>query len=110
MISLLTSPATQKQLEGAAGDLHGYIKFVVDIEREVATIGGARHYEGEELLLKNGSKQKDLWGGGYDLDTGELDYDSMINIRPHQDNPSRAVLSSDIRGKIDRIIKRLLKV
>ena len=109
MLILLESRATDEQMKKAAEDIDEYIKFVVDIKREVATIGGLRHYEGEQVLLGEGSKQGDLWGGGFDLETKEVDYDSMINIRPHQDNPSRTVLSPDIRSKIDIIIMELLK-
>lgn len=65
--------------------------------------------EGEELLLKEGSKQENLWGGGLDLETGEIDFDSMINLRPSQNNPSREVLSQDIRRIMENIIRKLLK-
>lgn len=30
-----------------------------------------RHFEGEQLLLQQGSLQKNLWGGGLDLETKE---------------------------------------
>lgn len=91
-----------------AKDLEGYIKFVVDIERGILTAGGARHVDGEQLLLKDGSKQSNLWGGGYDTESGELDFDSMINIRPAQNNPSREVLDQEIRKKVEEIVRKLL--
>jgi len=43
-------------------DYQGYIKLVIDIERKILTGGGERHFDGEQLLLKNGSKQKNLLG------------------------------------------------
>lgn len=72
------------------------------------TAGGERHVEGEELLLKDGSKQADLWGGGYDMETGDMDFDSMINIRPVQGNPSREVLDPKIRSSVEKVVERLL--
>ena len=108
MLILIRSKADEEILRKAAEDLDGYIKVVVDLEKGILTAGGARHVEGEQLLLKEGSKQSNLWGGGFDLETKEIDYDSMINIRPNQDNPSRTVLSQDIRNKMDAIIKTLL--
>lgn len=108
MIIILDKKISQDQIKQAALDLAGYIKFVIDINKGVLAAGGLRHADAEKLLLERGSKQEDLWGGGWDLETGEIDYDSMINIRPHQNNPSREVLSSEIRAKIDLVIKELL--
>ncbi len=109
MLLLITSKADVKTLKQVAEDLEGYIKFVVDVEKGILTAGGLRHFEGEELLLKNGSNQQNLWGGGLDLETGELDFDSMINIRSNQGNPSREILSEDLRKKIEKIVRNLLK-
>jgi len=109
MLILIESKATQEQLEKSSEDLEGYIKFVVDIENKIMTIGGLRHVEGEEFLLKNGSLQKNLWGGGYDMETGEVDFDSMINIRPAENNPSREVLNEKIRDNISELVNKFLK-
>jgi hypothetical protein len=109
MLKIIKSKVDDETLKQVAEDLEGYIKVVVDINKKILTAGGLRHFEGEELLLKDGSKQSDLWGGGLDLETEEVDYDSMINIRPNQGNTSREVLSLEIRGKMNQIIRDLLK-
>ncbi len=109
MLLLVKSKADEQTLKKAAEDLDGYIKFVVDINQEFLTAGGTRHSEGEQLLMQNGSRQENLWGGGLDMMTGEIDYDSMINIRPNQDNPDRTVLFPEIRNKIQIIVRKLLK-
>ncbi len=108
MVIVLDKKITPDKLKEVALDLDGYIKFVVDIERGVMTAGGVRHVEGEEILLKDGSKQQDLWGGGYDLESGEMDFDSMINIRPAQGNTSREVLDLEIRKAVEEIVRKLL--
>lgn len=108
MLILIKSKANEDQIQKASEDLDGYIKFVVDLEKEVMTIGGLRHVDGEQLLLQNGSKQKDLWGGGLDLETKEIDFDSMINIRPNDNNHSREVLDQSLRNKIMEMIHKLL--
>lgn len=90
-----------------AEDYQGYIKLVVDVERGVLAGGGERHYEAEKVLLDKGSKQENLWGGGIDWETNEIDYNSIINLRSKQ-NPSRDVLSESIRNKFDKIVKDLL--
>lgn len=108
MLLLIESRISGDDLKKVAKDFEGYIKVVVDIEKEILAAGGKRHVEGEELLLKNGSRQTDLWGGGLDLETGENDYDSMINLRPNQDNNSREVLDKVIRKRFFDIVHKLL--
>lgn len=107
MVIVTDSLVTPEQIEQMAEDYAGYIKFVVDINKKILTGGGERHVEGEQKLLELGSKQEDLWGGGLDWETKEIDYNSMINIRPSQDNPSRDVLSPSIRKQIDTIVGKL---
>lgn len=109
MLILVKEKISPDNLKKAALDLDGYVKFVVDVERGILAAGGLRHVEGEEMLLKEGSRQENLWGGGLDLETGELDFDSMINIRPKHGNPSREVLDKNIRDNITTIIKNLLR-
>ena len=96
---------TQKKI---AEDLKGYIKIVVDVRREVLAAGGEKHVDGERLLLKDGSRQEDLWGAGLDLETSEMDFDSLINLRPTQ-NKSREILDEKIREKVEALIQSLLK-
>lgn len=109
MLLLITSKADEKTLKKVAVDLEGYIKFVVDVEKKILTAGGLRHFEGEELLLKEGSKQKNLWGGGLDLETLGIDFASMINLRPSQGNTSREVLAKEVRKQIEEIVRSLLR-
>jgi|GEM_PF-3143766 len=82
MILIIRSKADDDTLKKVSSDFDGYIKFVVDIQRKILTAGGMRHSDGEEMLLKDGSRQQNLWGGGLDLETGEIDFDSMINYGP----------------------------
>lgn len=107
MLLLIKSKADKSALAKAAEDLDGYIKVVVDIELKILTAGGERHAGGEQLLLKNGSQQENLWGGGFDIETKEIDYNSIINLRPAE-NQSRDILSSQIRTEFDTIVKALL--
>jgi len=108
MLRVVKSKATKEDIQKMAKDYEEYIKIVVDVERKILAGGGERHFEGEQKLLKNGSKQENLWGGGIDWETKEIDYNSVINLRPSQNNPSREILSEEIRKKFDTIIKELL--
>lgn len=90
-----------------AQDLKGYIKVVVDVRRRILAAGGQKHVDAELLLLEDGSRQEDLWGAGLDLETGEIDCDSLINLRPTQ-NISREILDKNIRNEVESIIRSLL--
>jgi len=109
MLRIIKSKVDDKALKEAAEDFDGYIKVVVDVQRQILAAGGKKHVAGESLLLRDGSKQADLWGGGLDLETGEVDFDSMINLRPAQSNSSREVLDKNIREKVEAVIRKLLK-
>ncbi|HOW36230.1 MAG TPA: DUF5674 family protein [Candidatus Omnitrophota bacterium] len=109
MIRIIKSAADKSILDDIAQDFDGYIKVVVDTQRQVLVAGGTKHVDGEALLLKDGSRQDHLWGGGLDLETGEVDFDSMINIRPNQNNPSREILDKDIRKEVEAVIRKLLR-
>ncbi len=102
------SKIDQETLKKIAADLKGYIKVIVDIRRRILAAGGEKHVDGERLLLKDASLQEDLWGAGLDLETGEIDFDSLINLRPTQ-NRSREILNEEIRKKAASLIGSLLK-
>lgn len=109
MIIILRKKASENELQKVAEDLDGYVKVVVDIDRNICSAGGKMHVDGEKVMLQDGSQQKHLWGGGIDLETGSLDYDSMINIRPTQGNSSREVLDKVVRSKMEAVIRALIK-
>lgn len=108
MLIVIKKRATKDEIEKMSEDLAGFIKVVVDVENKILAGGGQRHVEGERKLLQEGSRQQDLWGGGLDPETDEIDYNSVINLRPAQDNPSRDILSSEIRKEFAKIVKNLL--
>ncbi len=100
--------ATQEELDKMSFELGNYVKVVVDIEKSILAGGGGMHYDEEQMLLEYGCEQKNLWGGGVDFITGEIDYNSMINIRPAGNNPSRDILSEEIRKKFKKIVEEIL--
>lgn len=110
MLIILTQKTTPEQIEKMSEDYDGYIKFVVDVGKKIVAGGGERHVEGEQKLLESGSSQEDLWGGGIDWETKEVNYNSMINLRPQQGNPSRDVMDKDVRKQIDEIIKEIFSL
>lgn len=107
MVIVVDKRATPEQIQQMVQDYSGYIKFVVDIDKKTLAAGGERHVDAEQKLLALGSHQEDLWGGGIDWETKEIDYNSMINLRPSQSNPSRDVLSESVRKQMDEVVHTL---
>jgi hypothetical protein len=65
LILIIKERATLKQVEEMLQTLEVYIKITVDIEKEILAGGGQLHAECEAVLLKDGSKQKDIWGADW---------------------------------------------
>ena len=105
MIITTTTPYTLTQLEQLKEQFEVYIKTVIDIDQKICVAGMDRHFEGEESLLKKGSKQSQLWGGGIDLETKEIDYNSFINIRPKDNNPKNDILDPKIRQQFQVLME-----
>lgn len=84
------------------------VKADVDVEKGIMIVDMDMHADGEAALLEKGSKQEDLWGVNLHPDKYGMDefieFDSMINIKPRQKNPSRDVLDESVRNKIKGII------
>src|SRR5262249_54068153 len=106
------APVPLAEIEAMAKAQFGeMLKATVDIEREVLAVGGELHSDEEALLIEDGSAQPQLWGINiYPGKSGEdrIEFDSMINVRPSQNNPSRGVDDSKIRARILSITSRMI--
>lgn len=90
------------------------VKGVVDVERRVMVLGAELHADEEAHLLAQGSAQDALWGINLYPDEfggeGWLEFDSMINVRPSQNNRSRSVEDPAVQGQIRQIVAELVRV
>ena len=109
MIITKSKPYTREEIEKLKERFDVYIKTVIDVENKVCSAGMDRHFEGEKILLEQGLMQKDIWGGGIDLETKIIDYNSFINIRPSQNNPSNEILDPEIRKLYKDLTKYFFK-
>lgn len=111
-VEYIDSPITKERVKEIALQRFGdMVKAVIDIDKGVMSIGGELHADEEAFLLDKGSKQENLWGINIypDLSMPDaLEYDSMINIRPSQNNGSRSVESEAIRKTISEIVSTLI--
>jgi hypothetical protein len=102
------------ELSGMAEKMYGnLVKGVVDIERNILVVDAEMHADEEQFLLENDSQQQDLWGINlYPAKFGTddfVEFDSMINIRPRQQNMSRGVEDEGLRKRIIALVNEKVR-
>ena len=109
MIITKSTPYTKQEIKKLREFFDTYVKTAIDIEKKICSAGCDRHFESEEILLKQGSKQSDIWGGGVDLATKTIDYNSFINIRPNDNNESNEIQNAKIRERYKKLTEYFFK-
>ena len=87
------------------------VKYVVDVERGVAAVGGEMHADAEQALLEDGSRQADLWGANYYPGRGReacIEYTALINIRPAHGNRSMEIQDPAVRERVRQLTRALI--
>ena len=105
MIITKSTPYTKEEIEKLKEQFDSYIKTVIDIENKTCSAGADRHFESEKILLEQGSKQSDVWGGGIDVDSKNIDFNSYINIRPTDNNTANELLDPEKRKIYDELTR-----
>ncbi len=89
-----------------------FVKGVVDIAQGIMAIGAEFHADEEEILIAEGSKREDCWGINLFPQKAKEDwiaFDSLINIKPVQNNRSLHVEDRATRERINMIVYKLIK-
>ncbi len=99
--------------EMAAKMYGGLVKGVADVKKGIVVLDAEMHADEEQFLLANGSSQDSLWGfnlyPGKFGTSGFIEFDSMINIRPRQQNMDRGIGNKKIRDQIVALINKKVK-
>ena len=101
---LVKDKITLSDLQKAKEDYGDYVKITVDMGNARVVIGGQWHADGEKLLIQNGSKQSDIWGGGINLITNQVETFALINLKSN-DNNSQEILDPKTRKRFIEIVK-----
>ena len=114
-MEILTGKINRDELSSLdSGYFDDMIKAVVDIEKEIIAIDAELHADLEGLSLDEGSRQADLWGINFLTDEDEMEefveFDSLINIRPKQNNRSRYVEDESVRNKILEVVEKWIEL
>ena len=112
IMHILQQPISREELRSLAGNTFGdMIKCVADVSMGILALDAELHADLERLLLENGSAQENLWGFNlYPNEEGEdfIEYDSLINIRSWQGNPSRGISNPETREAIEKIVAHFI--
>ena len=97
-----------------SGYFEDMIKAVVDIEKQIIGVDAELHADIEEALIDEGSEQRNLWGINFLTDEDDIEefveFDSLINIRPKQNNRSRYVEDENIRNKVLEVVEKWIEI
>lgn len=103
------SKISVKELKEMAEKMYGgLVKADVDVAKNIVIVDMEMHADGEAELLEGGSNQQDLWGINLYPDKFGTDdfieFDSMINLKPRQNNRTRGIEDESVRSKIIEIV------
>jgi len=89
-------------------------KAVVDIDKELVAVNAELHSDLEQYLLDNGSRQQSLYGINIFFDTGEIEFDSLINPPRNREagypRVGRYVADPAARKKIEEVVRKWIEL
>ena len=88
------------------------IKFTVDVSLRKIALGGEMHADSEEVLLRTGSSQVDIWGGNLWpwAQPPRIEYISLINIRPAVENRGLEIQLESVRDAVHAIVRAWVEI
>ena len=111
-ITIIATPVTLPELEPLAKAWYQeLIKGVADVERGIIALGGEWHMDANQVLIADGSEQKNIWGFNiYPEKRGDdaIEYNSLINIRPAMGHKTMTIEDTALRRKVRATVGKLL--
>jgi hypothetical protein len=112
MIQIVTRKITQEELTAfCKAFFKTFVKFVADVHKNILGVGGELHTDAEALLIENGSRRSDCWGGNFfpwKAGLERFEFTSFINIRPRDNNAGMEVMDEKIRAQIRVLCEKML--
>lgn len=109
-LKIVEQPITKIELQALAKEIFGdMVKGTVDIANGKMALGGEMHIDSNELLIKSGSDQLDIWGFNIypEMPFDDcLEYNSLVNIKPALGNRSADIQDKKIRDKVRKAIMK----
>ena len=106
-MKLIKEPLSKQEILLLKSNCGNYLKLTVDVNQEILVAGCELHADGEAILLKKSSQQKNIWGGGIDLENKIIDTMAVLNLRPNLNNDSMEILDPEIRERFIKMVKKV---
>jgi hypothetical protein len=107
-IVVIQNKLTREDVGKATEEYSNYIKVTVDLLQKIVLIGGEYHADSEKILIeKFGSKQKNIWGGGYNINSRKFEVIALVNLRVPT-NDSMDILNSETRNAFLKLVHKKL--
>ena len=108
MIHIIRRRASKKLMKEMLEVFGTFVKLAVDVRLQILAGGGELHADCEQALLNDESEQQDIWGADWDPINQKVTFESLINLRPRQNNRKMEVQDPALRATIERVVKELL--
>jgi hypothetical protein len=93
-----------EEIELMLRDLDGYVWAVLDVKKGMIAVGNDYVGNMKNALPKQKCSIYDIFGVGFDLRTGEVDYFSLANVKMADKSSTREV-PADKKERIETLIK-----
>jgi len=111
-IKIIEKATTISEFRQMAQETFGdFVKGVCDLEKRILALGGELHSDCLDELIEYGCEPKNIWGFNFFPDFSKeknIEFTSLINIRPNLGNRSMEIESKEIKNKITEIINSLI--
>lgn len=111
-IKIIDKPIGKVELRILAKEIFGdMVKGTADIALGKMALGGELHIDSNQLLIKSGSAQKDIWGFNIYPENDKddrIEYNSLVNIKPALQNKSAGINDKNIRHKVKEVIMKYI--
>jgi|SRR3989338_541689 len=112
-IKIVKERIKRSELKELAKEIFGdMVKGTADIKRGVMALGGELHIDSNELLVRDGSAQSDVWGFNLypeERGAGFIEYNSLVNIKPALGNRSPDIKDEGIKEKIAVVVAKFVE-
>lgn len=113
-MQIIDKKINREKLQNIANNTFGnMVKCVVDIEKNILAADSELHADLEAYLIEKGSNRKDLWGINlYPKEKKEnfIEFNSLINVRPSQNNKGIEIEDKNIIKKIIAIVESKIEI
>lgn len=100
---------SEEKLKELASDA-SMVKMAVDIEKGILAAVCFFHMDCAEELIRNGSKNKNLWGANFYPQEKRVDFSAVFNIRPQYNNRAMEIQDPVIKKEVGAVINKLLPI